>query len=175
MATSTRRVGGRGAVPAAAGPLLNAALVAGALGYGIWLLVARGRLSWPPGPLLQGAYTVAGCLALVGPVVLWRRDEGEGGGMGELLWMTGGTLVWLYDAAAILRGQASGHAWATPVGMAPLGVFMLAVLIAGWRTRGAGARAWSWTNVTGWILGGFWIGMGLAALGPARWLGLTAS
>ncbi len=48
-----------------------------------------------------------------------------------------------------------------------MGLTMLAVLLAGWRSK-AGARNWSWTNVTGWLLGVFWVGMGLTTLVPAR-------
>ena len=68
-------------------------------------------------------------------------------------------------------GQA--HTWATPLGVTPLGLTILAVLLAGWRTHGA-SRSWSWTNVTGWVLGLFWVGMGLASLWPAQVPGLAA-
>ena len=44
---------------------------------------------------------------------------------------------------------------------------MLAVLLAGWRTRG-GSRNWSWTNVTGWVLAIFWVGMAATTMIPAR-------
>jgi hypothetical protein len=147
-------------------PLVNAAMLALALGYGLWLLVARGRVGWPPHQLLASTYTVAGCLALVGPVVLLRREAADGGGLGELIWMTGGLLVWLYDAAALIRGELRSLAPATPLAAAPMGLTILAVALAGWRTRGAG-RSWAWTNVTGWVLGVFWIGMAVAALVPA--------
>ncbi len=148
----------------ASSPLSTAVLLAAALSYGLWLLVSRGRVSWPPGELLANAYTVAGCLALVGPVVLARRDRSESG-LGELLWMTGGLLVWVNDLAAVLRGEFRSLAWTTPLGYQPMGLALLAVLLAGWRLHGSG-RSWSWTNVIGWILGVFWVGMGLATLLP---------
>src|SRR4051812_39906134 len=50
-------------------PLANALLVAAAVGYGMYLLHRKGTVSWPPHHLLASLYTVAGCLALVGPVV----------------------------------------------------------------------------------------------------------
>src|SRR4051794_10314612 len=117
--------------PVASGPVLNALLVVAAVGYGIALLVTRGRLAWPPTQLLASLYTVAGCLALVGPIVLSRVDSGEGG-LGELLWMTGGLLVWVFDALAAVRGEWRTNAWATPLGYQTMGLTILAVLLAGW-------------------------------------------
>lgn len=159
--------------PAPSAALTNALLVVLAVGCGLATLVARGRVSWPPTDLLANAYTLAGCLALVGPVVLARRDASTGG-LGDLLWMTGGLLVWLFDVAAALRGGFRTLAWATPLGYQAMGLTMLAVLVAGWRVRGAG-REWSWTNVAGWILGLFWVGMGLSSfLTTGHALGLAA-
>ncbi len=132
---------------------------------GCGFLVTKGRVSWPPHELLSGAFTVAGCLALVGPAVLLRRKEG-GGGLGELLWLTGGLLVWVFDLAAALRGELRTLSWATPLGAQGMGLTMLAVLLAGWRMRG-GTRDWSWTNVTGWVLGVFWVGMAVTTMVPA--------
>jgi hypothetical protein len=173
MSTAKRATVKPATPSAVSSPLINAALVGVACGYGLWSLVARGRVSWPPHDLLASSYTVAGCLALVGPLVLGRRAGSEGAGLGELLWMTGGLLVWIFDAAAVLRGELRTLAPATPLGVAPMGLTMLAVLLAGWRTHGSG-RHWSWTNVTGWLLGLFWVGMGLAALLPVRPTGLVA-
>jgi hypothetical protein len=150
---------------------LNAVLVAAALCYGLAVLVTRGRVSWPPHQLLASLATVAGCLALVGPIVLSRGEPGEGG-LGELLWMTGGLLVWVFDAVAALRGEWRSAAWVTPLGDQAMGLTILAVLLAGWRCRVAG-RGWSWTNVTGWVLGLFWVGMALSTLWPARGAGLA--
>jgi hypothetical protein len=149
----------------AAPPLLNAVMMGAALAYGVWMLVQRGRLSWPPHDVLADAYTLAGCLALVGPLVLARR-EAEGG-VGDLLWMTGGLLVWVFDMAALVQGNGWARSWITPLGARTMGLTMLAVLLAGWRSRGAG-REWSWTNVTGWILGLFWVGMAVLSLAPGR-------
>jgi hypothetical protein len=149
--------------------LANALLIGAAVGYGLWTLVGRGRVSWPPHDLLTNAYTLAGCLALVGPIVLARR-EAAAGGLGELLWMTGGLLVWVFDLAAALRGNFQTVAWTTPLGYQAMGLTMLAVLLAGWRLR-SGGRDWSWTNVTGWILGLFWVGMGLLSFWSSRGLG----
>ena len=73
-------------------------MIGSALALGVGTLVARGRLSWPPTQLLASLVTVAGCLALVGPIVLLTRKGGEGG-LGELLWMAGGLIVWVFDAA----------------------------------------------------------------------------
>ena len=156
--------------PAASGPVLNALLVAAAVCYGVAVLVTRGRLAWPPTQLLASLYTVAGCLALVGPIVLSRVDSGEGG-LGELLWMTGGLLVWVFDALAAVRGEWRTNAWATPLGYQTMGLTIFAVLLAGWRCRVAG-KGWAWTNVTGWVLGVFWVGMAFTTVWPAG--GLTA-
>lgn len=148
----------------AASPALNAAVLGTAVAYGLYLLVVRGRMSWPPTDLLANAYTVAGCLALVGPVVLFRRDSAEGG-VGEMLWMTGGVLVWIFNLSQLMRGEMRGSSLATPIAARTMGLTMLAVLLAAWRMRG-GSRNWSWTNVTGWVLGLFWVGLSLASLWP---------
>lgn len=171
----SKRAASKSPASAPAGaPLLNAVLMAGALAAGLYLLVARGRLSWPPTELLANAYTLAGCLALVGPIVLARRGGGEGeSGLGDLLWMTGGALVWIFDLAAVLGGRGGATSWATPIHSRTMGLMVLAVLLAGWRTRGAG-RSWSWTNVIGWALGAFWVGLALAGLWPGRLASLAA-
>lgn len=149
-----------------ASPVWNAAFLVISVAYATWLLVSRGRLSWPPNELLAGAYTLAGCLALAGPVILGRREAAEGG-LGELVWMTGGLLVWVHDIAAVVRGEFRAVTWPTPLGAQALGLTILAVVIAGWRLHPSG-KNWSWTNVLGWVLGLFWIGMGIVALIPAR-------
>jgi hypothetical protein len=146
--------------------LINALVVGTAFAAGLAILVARGRVGWPPHHLLTSLYTVAGCLALVGPVVLGRSDA-AGGGLGELLWMTGGLLIWVNDAAAVARGQWRSASWVTPLDHQSMGLIVLAVLLAGWRCRLIG-RSWSWTNVTGWILGLFWVGLALATWVPSR-------
>lgn len=168
-----------GTKPSAAAPaghstspqLVNALLLGAALSYGLYLLVMRGKVSWPPHDLLAGIYTLAGCLALVGPVVLARSESGERG-LGELLWMTGGLLLWVFNATALIRGTWRSQTWATPLGYETMGLTMLAVLLAGWRCR-LGSRTWSWTNVTGWGLGLFWVAMAFSTLMPSRMPGLA--
>lgn len=139
----------------------NAILLAAALAWGLSLLIQKGRLAWPPLPLLSSLSTLAGCLALVGPLIL-ARAGGKDGGLGELVWLTGGLMVWLFDLAAVVSGQVRGVSWATPLGDRTMGLTILAVLLAGWKCGLAG-RDWSWTNVTGWGLGIFWVGMGLGS------------
>ena len=73
-----------------------------ALGGG--LLVQKGRLTWPPYQLLSSLSTLAGCLASVGPLILIRSGEIEGS-LGELMWLTGGLLVWLFDIEASCKGS----------------------------------------------------------------------
>jgi hypothetical protein len=164
---SYKRVGFRSSDSSAAGsPLANALLMAAALGLGLAILVARGRMSWPPHQLLSSVFTVAGCLAMVGPIVMARSDNGDRG-LGELLWMTGGLLVWVFDIVALVRGQWRTMTWATPLGSQTMGLTMLAVLLAGWRCRLIG-RNWSWTNVTGWLLGLYWVGMAVVTFLPER-------
>lgn len=152
--------------------IANALLVGGAFCYGLAQLVMKGRVNWPPHQLLSSVFTVAGCLALVGPVIL-ARSESEERGLGELLWMTGGLLVWIFDLSAALRGSWQTQAWATPLGYETMGLTMLAVLVAGWRCR-IGVRHWSWTNVTGWVLGLFWVMMAFSTLLPNRLGGLAS-
>ena len=80
----------------------------------------------------ESIFTVAGCLAMVGPIVMARGESGDRG-LGELLWMTGGLLVWVFDVVGLVRGQWRTMAWATPLGAQTMGLTMLAVLLAGWR------------------------------------------
>ena len=177
-AMAAKRASNRPAASAGGGsisssnPLITALLLVVAIGYGISVLVTHGRISWPPHQLLASLFTVAGCLALVGPIVLIRREGGESG-LGELLWMTGGLLVWVFDILAAVRGSWRLTTWATPLDNQTMGLIILAVLIAGWRCKVAG-RGWSWTNVTGWVLGIFWVGLALATLWPAQLSGVAA-
>ncbi len=138
------------------------------------LLVQKGRLTWPPYQLLSSLSTLAGCLALVGPLILIRSGEIEGS-LGELLWLTGGLLVWFFDIEAVVQGQWKTMPWATPLHDRTLGLAILAVLLAGWKCGLAG-RNWSWTNVTGWLLSAFWVGMAFCSwfLAPAWRAGLAA-
>jgi hypothetical protein len=170
----SKRAASKSPAPASASaPLVNAVLLTGAIVAGLYGLVAHGRLSWPPTALMANAYTLAGYIALVGPIVLARRGTDGESGLGDLLWLTGGALVWIFDLAAVLGGRGSAASFATPIGARTMGLVVLAVLLAGWRTRGAG-RSWSWTNVTGWALGAFWVGLALAGLWPSRLASLAA-
>jgi hypothetical protein len=156
-------------------PVRTAILMLAALSYGFALLIQRGRLTWPPLALLSSLSTLAGCVAFVGPLVL-ARTGGKDASLGEMVWLTGGLLVWLFDAAAVLAGSGHSLAWATPLGDRTMGLAILAVLLAGWRCGLAGID-WSWTNITGWILGLFWVGIAAGSwlLTPAgRLLGLVA-
>ncbi len=138
-------------------PVLNAVLMLAAVGWGLSRLVASGRLAWPPHGLLASLATLAGCLALVGPLILFGSGE-LAGDLGELVWMTVGLLVWMCDLEAVLRGDWRTVRWATPISDHTIGMVVLAVLIAGWKC-GLKEWKWSWTNVTGWMLGLFWVGM----------------
>jgi hypothetical protein len=140
-------------------PIINALLVGAALLWGVSLLVRGGRLSWPPYSLLNSLSTLAGCLALVGPLIL-IRSGGLSGSLGELVWLTAGLLVWIFDIEGILRGQWRSLQWATPLHERAMGLTMLAVLLAGWKC-GMASWKWSWTSLTGWLLSTFWIGMAI--------------
>jgi hypothetical protein len=140
-------------------PIVNALLVGAALFWGISLLVRGGRLTWPPYGLLHSLSTLAGCLALVGPLILIRNGE-ISGSLGELVWLTAGLLVWVSDIEGILGGQWRSMHWANPLHDRAMGLTMLAVLLAGWKC-GLANWKWSWTNLTGWLLGTFWIGIAI--------------
>lgn len=150
----------------------NAVLLAAALAWGLSLLFQRGRLTWPPLALLSSLSTLAGCLALVGPLIL-ARSTGREGSLGELVWLTGGLMLWLFDLAGALQGQARALNWTTPLGDRTMGLVILAVLLAGWKCSGA-ERNWSWTNVTGWALGLFWVAMGIGSWFLAPSAGLSS-
>lgn len=157
-----------GPASTASSPAWNAAAVAGAITYGLWLLVERGRISWPPHELAAGASTVAGALAIAGPLVLGRRRAAPGEtGLGELIWLTAGLLVWVFDLAALARGDRGFTAWVNPLGVRPMGLTVLAVGLAGWRANGLG-RGWTWTNIVGWLLGALWVGLAAASLWASR-------
>jgi hypothetical protein len=145
-------------------------LILGALAYGLRILVQNGRVTWPPDQLLGSLSIVAGCLALIGPVLLFRRSSE--GGVGELVWLTGGLLIWVYDLAGLSRGDWRSLAWATPLGPQAMGLTVLALMIAGWRWRSGGGN-WRWTNVVGWSLGLFWITAAFIAMTPTRSLLLS--
>jgi hypothetical protein len=166
--TSTRSAAGSN--PAIA----NALLVATALVCGGAILVQKGRLTWPPYQLLSSLSTLAGCLALVGPLILIRSGEIEGS-LGELLWLTVGLLVWFFDIEAVVQGRWKTVPWATPLNERTLGLAILAILVAGWKC-GLANRNWSWTNVTGWLLSAFWVGMAICSwfLSPAWRASLAA-
>lgn len=164
---SSKRAGSKSSASAAS-PLINALVVGAAVLAGMGILVARGRVGWPPHQLLASLFTVAGCLALVGPLIL-ARSEAADGGLGELLWMAGGLLIWVYDVAAIIRGEWRTASWITPLDHQTMGLTVLAVLLAGWRCR-LGTWNWTWTNVVGWVLGVFWVGMAIATWVPGRLL-----
>jgi hypothetical protein len=150
-----------------ASAITNALMIGAAMLGGVSLLVQRGRLTWPPYALLSSLATLAGCLALVGPVILFRAGEIEGS-LGELGWLTAGLLIWILDIAAVLQGQWKTMQWATPLSDRTLGLTILAVLVAGWKC-GLARRSWSWTNVAGWMLSAFWVGMAVGSwlLAPA--------
>ena len=169
---TTKRAAASAPASSVSPPLLNAALILAAVGYGLRLLVLHGRLAWPPTELLGAVFTLSGCLALIGPLLLLRREATEGG-LGELVWLTAGLLIWVFDVAAMVRGEFRSTTFATPLSALPMGLTILAVVIAGWRAKGGG-RVWTWTNVTGWVLAVFWVGMGLLSLLPGRTLGLAA-
>ncbi|MDG3002460.1 hypothetical protein [Paludisphaera mucosa] len=141
-------------------PVVTTALLLGAVGWAFGLLVHKGMMAWPPVRLLSCLATIAGCLALVGPIILARSGKG-GGSLGELIWMTGGLLIWIFNLVGVANGDLRTIDWATPLGPRAMGLIILAVLLAGLRSGLAG-RDWSWTNVTGWALGLFWVGMAAA-------------
>ncbi len=155
-------------------PIVNALLVLGAIGWGLSRLVAGGRVDWPPHGLLASLSTLAGCLALVGPLILIGSGE-LAGDLGELVWMTVGVLVWMCDLEAVIRGEWRSVHWATPVSDHTLGLVVMAVLIAGWKC-GLKEWNWSWTNLTGWALGLLWVGMAASSWlqSPALRSGLAA-
>jgi hypothetical protein len=154
--------------------IANALLVGAALLWGAGLLIHRGRVTWPPYQLLSSLSTLAGCLALVGPLILIRSGEIEGS-LGELMWLTGGLLVWIFDIEGLVQGQWRTIHWATPLHDRTMGLMILAVLLAGWKC-GMADWNWSWTNVTGWVLSAFWVGMAFSSwlLAPAWRASLAA-
>ena len=148
-----------------------ALLLTAALGWGLSLLIQRGRLTWPPLALLSSLSTLAGCLAAGR-----TADSGSLRQRGE----PGRTRLADRrppDLALRHRGRLQGSSrtlnWATPLGDRTMGLAILAVLLAGWRC-GLASRDWSWTNVIGWALGLFWVALAVGSwfLMPAAGLGV---
>lgn len=162
MSSAGKRASGAGAGTPSA--LANLVFVAIALGFGLWILVLRGQVTWPPDRLLASLAIVAGCIGLVGPLVLARSAAAEPG-LGTALWWFGGVLLWLQNLAMLTRGEFEVAQCPIALGAQPMGLAVLAALIATWRTHGVGQTS-SWPNVLGWILGIFWIGSGLASFFP---------
>lgn len=160
--TSSRSV----ATGSSAQPMWNAAIMGVAIVAAFWLLVASNRLSWPPRELLAGATTLAGCLALAGPLVELRRGEQERG-VGDLAWLASGFLLWVFNLVAAFHGAPRGWNWTNPVGTRSMGLTMLAIVLAG-RFHTRGGAQWTWTNILGWSLAVFWIGVGLSATESGR-------
>jgi hypothetical protein len=154
--------------------ITNALIVAVALLWGTSLLIQKGRLTWPPYELLASFSTLAGCLALAGPLILARTGQTDGT-LGHLMWLVGGLLLWIVNLEGVLQGEWRNLHWATPLPDRTLGLTTLAVLIAGWKC-GLTHWNWSWTNVTGWILGTFWVAMACGSwlLAPVWRAGLQA-
>lgn len=164
----------RGNRPETAGgsaPWGKAVLVGSAICGGFGTLVTEGRMQWPPTQLLASSAIIAGCLALVGPILLRKRGAADVG-LGDLIWMAGGLLIWVFDAAALARGDYRTLVWANPLGYQAMGLIILAVGLAAWRCR-LGVGHWSWTNVIGWTLGIFWVMMALMTMLPAKSLGIA--
>ena len=169
---NTKKTPAKAAPGRSSSPFWTLVLILGALSYGLRLLVQAGRVAWPPDQLLHSLAILAGCLALVGPLLLLRKG-GEDGGVGELLWLTGGLLVWIFDLAALSRGEWRNVPWTTPIGSQTMGLTILALAIAGYRWR-KGGGPWSWTNVVGWTLGLFWVVSAMISMAPARSLLLSS-
>ena len=167
-----KRTNAGGSQAGAPHPVVTTLLLLGAVGWAMGLLVHRGMLAWPPVRLLSSLATIAGCLALVGPIILARSGGKSSGSLGELIWMTGGLLIWIFNLVGVANGDLRSIDWATPLGPRTMGLIILAVLIAGLRSGLAG-RDWSWTNVTGWALGLFWVGMAIATWALAPGVGLA--
>ena len=160
-----KRGGAVTAPKAGSSPLGSALIVLAAVTYGVVLLVQKGRMTWPPYQFLGSLLTLFGCLGLVGPLILFRRVSGQAF-LGELIWLACGILIWMQDLASLARGDWRAVAWATPLSHQAIGLTALAVAIAGWRC-GVAAISWTWTNVLGFILAIFWVGMGLWAVGAS--------
>jgi hypothetical protein len=169
-----KRTGSASSTSSGQPAIANALLVTAALVAGTVLLVQRRQLTWPPYALLSSLSTIAGCLALVGPIIL-ARSGNVSGSLGELGWLTAGLLVWLFDITALLQGQWRSTLWATPLPDRSMGLFLLAVLLAGWKC-GLADRNWAWTNVAGWLLCLFWVtSSALSWILPATGRGLLAA
>ena len=91
---------------------------------------AHGDLALPVLRDVALAVSPGECLALVGPLILARSGKSSGS-LGELVWMTGGLLIWIFDVVGMASGTVKWADWATPLGERTMGLIILAVLLAG--------------------------------------------
>lgn len=151
-------------------PAWNAALVAAAVAVAGYVLVARGRLSWPPRELIATSSTLVGCLTLIGPLILWTRRGDQPGSLGDLVWMACGLSAWAFGLSLWARGDVARLDWIAPAEPRILGAVAIAASVAAWRI-GRLRLEWSWTGVVGGCLALFWIATGMAdslARDPSR-------
>ncbi len=142
-------------------PLWNAVLVVGAIALAGYVLVVRGALSWPPHELTGSIGIVAGCLTLIGPLVLWGRRGEAGASLGDHAWMTCGVAAWLFALARWSIGGAPSLDWTAPVAPWVIGGVAASTACSGWRIAGL-RPAWTWTGVLGASLAVYWVVAGLA-------------
>ncbi len=171
MRTQSADSGSKSTNSSGAFPIANTLLMALAGAYAVYLQVSHGRLTWNVEQFLSAAYTLSGCLALIGPLVLLRPGIRADSGLGDLSWLTGGLLIWIFNLANLVQGGDPRQAWITPLGATSMGLTILAVMIAGSKSRGKGTL--SWTNLTGWVLGLFWIGLSVYTIWPDEAIGVA--
>jgi hypothetical protein len=117
--------------------------------------------------LLDASTTIVGCLAMVGPLILWRRSEAA---LGDLVWLGGGLCFWVVNLATLARGRSPGASWVDPIEPTMMGAFALAIGLTAWQA-GRARWAWTWTSIAGCLLGLFWVGTAVAAALPPDWTG----
>lgn len=139
-------------------PFLNLLILSGAVILFVKVGIRQGWIQWPPANLGSILASLAGWIALAGPLILFRHEEQTGGmGIGDRVWVTTGFLLWLKIAIQLFTGRfPSIEAVATIVGPTDMALISMACLAGGLIGRPKSSH-WTWTNLVGWGLSLCWL------------------
>jgi hypothetical protein len=156
-------------------PAINFLIITAALLLFLRVSVRQGWVNWPPSNLSAILSALAGWVAIVGPLVLFRHEEQTGAmGLGDRVWITTGIVIWLRFLQGVATGRIPGFDSITSlVKPSDMAIITLACLIGGMISRPKRVY-WTWTNLVGWGLGLCWLATVLIPSDPGL-LGLLTA
>lgn len=139
-------------------PVLNLMILTGAGILFVRVGIRQGWIDWPPTQLGKILATLAGWIALAGPLVLFRHEEQAGSmGVGDRVWITTGLLLWLKLSLQIGTGNLpSVEAVTTLIDSRDMALVSAACLIGGMMGKPKNSH-WTWTNLVGWGMSVCWM------------------